>query len=493
LYTRLSFLLFLFTVNLAACSKRDISDRYIVVLKSEQVPESAAGTVMSAMEAEHQLGPAEMAFETALKGGVYRLSAVQAEIIAGDPRVAYVEKDQPVSLSSTEANATWGLDRIDQPALPLDHKYNYPDGGAVVNAYIIDTGILTSHQEFQGRAASGADFVDKDSDATDCNGHGTHVAGTVGGATYGVAKNVKLFAVRVLDCQGSGSTADVIAGIDWVAAHHIKPAVANMSLGGGASQAIDDAVNAAIQAGVTFAVAAGNDNASACSGSPSRVPAAITVGASNNSDARSSFSDFGTCVDLFAPGENITSSWFSSAAATNTISGTSMATPHVTGAAALYLSQHPSASPAEVANALVSNSAAGKLSSVGTGSPNLLLNIGFLLGDNGGGGGGNNGQPVSAIDLSGLSGSRNSTKSYSVKVPNGAKNLLIAISGGSGDADLYVREGSKPSASLFDCRPYKNGNSESCSFALPEPGTYYIQIKGYAAYSGLNLKASYSN
>jgi subtilisin family serine protease len=243
-----------------------------------------------------------------------------------------------------------------------------------VTAYIIDTGIRLSHEQFGGRAVSGFDAVDGGS-ADDCNGHGTHVAGTVGGTTYGVAKSVRLVAVRVLGCNGSGSTSGVIAGIDWVTGNHATgaPAVANMSLGGGASTALDNAVNASINDGVTYAIAAGNSNANACNTSPARVPNAITVGATTSSDARSSFSNYGTCLDVFAPGSSITSAWHTSNSATNTISGTSMAAPHVAGVAALALGAVPSDTPAAVRTKIVNSATQGVVGNPGSGSPNLLL------------------------------------------------------------------------------------------------------------------------
>src|SRR6185436_13247489 len=343
-------------------------------------------------------------YKNTIKGFSAELSEQEALKIASDPRVRYVEEDGIVTLDATQSNATWGLDRIDQRDLPLSTTYTYNFKASGVKAYIIDTGILTTHTQFGGRAIHGRDAVDNDNDATDCHGHGTHVAGTVGGSTYGVAKNVTLVAVRVLDCAGSGTDAGVIAGIDWATADHQagQPAVANMSLGGGASQSLDDAVNRAISDGITMAVAAGNDNVNACNSSPARVPAAITVGSTTSTDARSSFSNWGTCLDIFAPGSSITSSWYTSTTATNTISGTSMATPHVTGVAALYLSQNGNQSPATVRDALVNNATLNKVTSPGTGSPNrllysifgapppppppggqLLLNPGFESGNNG--------------------------------------------------------------------------------------------------------------
>jgi subtilisin family serine protease len=239
--------------------------------------------------------------------------------------------------------------------------------------YVIDTGIRLTHSEFTGRMSNGYDAVMVGGNANDCNGHGTHVAATVGGTTFGVADKVTLHPVRVLDCNGSGSNSGVVAGVDWVRANRILPAVANMSLGGGVSSALDTAVTNAINAGVTFALAAGNENVDACNTSPARVAAAITVGATTNTDARASFSNFGTCLDIFAPGQNITSAWLTSDTATNTISGTSMAAPHVAGAAAIYLASSPTATPAIVRNALVTNATIGKVTSPGTGSPNALL------------------------------------------------------------------------------------------------------------------------
>jgi subtilisin family serine protease len=279
-----------------------------------------------------------------------------------------------ITLDATQSNATWGLDRLDQRARPLSTTYTYESTGAGVTAYIIDTGIRFAHTEFGGRATSGYDAVDGGA-ADDCNGHGTHVAGTVGGTTYGVAKAVSLVGVRVLNCAGSGTTSGVIAGINWVTTNHLAgtPAVANMSLGGGASASLDTAVNASIADGVVYGVAAGNETANACNGSPSRVPSAITVGATTSSDARASFSNYGTCVDLFAPGQGITSAWSTSNTATNTISGTSMATPHVVGAAARFLQGSRGSTPQQVRDALVADATANVVTNPGTGSPNRLL------------------------------------------------------------------------------------------------------------------------
>jgi subtilisin family serine protease len=317
-------------------------------------------------------------YRSVLEGFSTTMSRAKAAELAADPRVAYVEQNSTVRLNETQANATWGLDRVDQRNLPLSKSYTYSTSASNVNAYIIDTGIRTSHSEFGGRASVGTDTVGGGQNGQDCQGHGTHVAGTVGGKTYGVAKGVRLIAVRVLDCSGSGTTAGVIAGVDWVTANAKKPAVANMSLGGSANTSLDNAVKKSIASGVSYAIAAGNGiilglPANACNYSPARVPEAITVGATDSSDRRASFSNYGTCLDLFAPGVNITSAWKDNDTATNTISGTSMATPHTAGVAALYLSTHATATPAQVRDALVNNATSGKVQDPRTGSPNKLL------------------------------------------------------------------------------------------------------------------------
>lgn len=312
-------------------------------------------------------------YEAAITGYSARMSEQQALRLSHDPRVRFVEEDAVVEATVTQNNAPWGLDRIGQRDLPLNGIYSYTTTGAGVNVYIIDTGIRRTHTQFGGRAFVGFDAIGDGQNTNDCNGHGTHVSGTVGGSTYGVAKGVRLFAVRVLDCGGSGSNSGVIAGVNWVTSNHINPAVANMSLGGGASSALDTAVNNSINSGVTYAVAAGNANTNAANSSPARVAAAITVGSSTINDARSSFSNFGSVVDIFAPGSSIISAWRTSDTATATLSGTSMATPHVAGVAARFLQSNPSASPATVRNEIVAQATLNHLSGIPTGTANRLL------------------------------------------------------------------------------------------------------------------------
>ncbi|MEU6079676.1 S8 family peptidase [Streptomyces sp. NPDC047108] len=353
-----------------------ISSSYIVTLKSGSGG-MAAGSDAGKDLARKYGASIRHTYGAALNGYAVRLPAAQARRLAADPGVASVVQDTEVSLAGTQENPpSWGLDRIDQANLPLDASYTWPGGGGSgVTAYVIDTGIRTAHQDFGGRASSGWDFVDDDAVANDGNGHGTHVAGTIAGGSYGVAKKARVVGVRVLDSDGSGSTAQVIAGIDWVASHARKPAVANMSLGGLFNSQLDAAVRNAIAAGVTFTVAAGNDNLPADLFSPARVSEAITVGATDRTDRKASFSNWGGTVDLFAPGVDITSAWNTSNSGSEKISGTSMAAPHAAGAAAVYLGDHPSASPAGVAKALVDRAAPGKVGGAGLGSPNRLLQV----------------------------------------------------------------------------------------------------------------------
>jgi len=395
----------------AASQARIIPNQYIVVLKPQALPKAYRGqgvqSLVQSVLAQVGGGQVINHYQSALLGFSARLSANQAAALAKLPYVASVEADQVMTTTATQTGATWGIDRIDQRNLPLNGQYIYRDqGGAGVNVYVIDTGLNPDHSEFTGRVGAGRNFAPNSdgligslipggliplnlaaldfgtglfdggtdpADTTDCNGHGTHVAGTAVGTTYGVAKKATIHSVRVLGCSGSGSNEGVIAGVDWVAANAQHPAVANMSLGGGDSAALDTAVQNLIASGVAIAVAAGNDSANACSGSPNKVPDAITVGSTTNTDAMSSFSNFGACVDIFAPGSDITSADYSNNSGSTVLSGTSMASPHVAGAAALVLGLNPTASPEDVANALLGDATAGVLTGLGAGSPNALL------------------------------------------------------------------------------------------------------------------------
>ncbi len=354
---------------LAANSPTAVPGSYIVVMKDVT---TASATSLSARYG----GQVTDVWKDALNGYAANMSEKEAKRLAADPAVKYVEQNQYVSLAATQSpTPSWGLDRIDQRALPLNNSYTYPNTGAGVTAYIIDTGIRTTHSDFGGRATWGTNTTG-DGNNTDCHGHGTHVASTTGGSTYGVAKGVSLIAVKVLNCSGSGTTAGVNSGINFVTSHHTTgAAVANMSLGGGFNQAQNDAVTASINDGVTYAIAAGNSNGNACTFSPASTPAAITLGSSTNTDARSSFSNIGTCLDLFAPGSSITAAWNTSDSATNTISGTSMASPHAAGVAALIKAANPSFTPQQVRDRMVADATPGVVTGAGTGSPNLLLYV----------------------------------------------------------------------------------------------------------------------
>nr|WP_157527251.1 S8 family peptidase [Kibdelosporangium sp. MJ126-NF4]CEL13677.1 Alkaline serine exoprotease A precursor [Kibdelosporangium sp. MJ126-NF4]CTQ99363.1 Alkaline serine exoprotease A precursor (EC 3.4.21.-) [Kibdelosporangium sp. MJ126-NF4] len=346
-----------------------IRDSYIVVLKPGATEPAAglAGKVGGRLGFTYQ----------AINGFSVQVGERQARRLAADPAVAYVEQNRAVHVTATQTNPpSWGLDRVDQRKLPLDKAYTYANTASNVNVYVLDTGVRATHQTFGGRVKQGYDFIDNDTNADDGYGHGTHVAGTIAGSQYGVAKGASIYPVRVLGNDGGGTTAGVIAGVNWITQNAKKPAVANASLGGGTSSTLDDAVRKSVASGVAWVVAAGNSNTNADSFSPARVREAITVGATDKTDTRAGYSNFGAALDLFAPGSGITSAWNTNDTATYTGNGTSFAAPHAAGAAALYLSGNTSATPTQVSQALVTKATPGIVQNPGAGSPNRLLYTG---------------------------------------------------------------------------------------------------------------------
>ena len=461
-----------------------VAGSYIVTLRAG---EARSGSAEGRALAEKYGATIERTYTKALNGYAIEASETEAKRLAADPAVASVVQNRTFSIDATQPSPpSWGLDRVDQRALPLNNSYTYPDSaGQGVTAYVIDTGVRISHSDFGGRALNGYDAIDNDNVAQDGHGHGTHVAGTVAGNAYGVAKKAKIVGVRVLNNSGSGTTAQVVAGIDWVARNAVKPAVANMSLGGGADTALDTAVRNAIASGVTFAVAAGNENTNASTRSPARVTEAITVGATTSSDARASYSNYGTVLDLFAPGSSITSAWNSGDTATNTISGTSMATPHVAGAAALHLADNPTATPAQVSSALTTAATPNVVTSPGTGSPNRLLYVGggtttppgprfentgdYAINDNA--------TVESPITVSGVSGNAPATLAVQVGIVHTyIGDLQVQLIAPDGTAYTLKGYGTGGSSDNIDTTYSVNASAETAN------GTWKLRVSDNAAY-----------
>ncbi|GAA4444936.1 serine protease [Actinokineospora soli] len=453
---------------------------YIVVLKDAGASAQSTRSAASDLARQHG-GTLTQTYTASLRGFAVKLGDAAAKRLAAHPAVAYVEQDGYATGSDTQPDATWGIDRIDQRDLPLNSSYTYPNTGSGATAYILDTGVDESHPDFEGRVQHGYDFIDNDPDASDCHGHGTHVAGTVGSKTYGVAKKVKLVSVRVLNCQSSGQWSQIIAGIDWVAKNAVKPAVANMSLGGGANTSVDNAVASLVSSGVTAAVASGNGNTDACGTSPARVSSAITVNATDRSDNRSSFSNYGSCTDIFAPGTTITST--RNGGGTQDMSGTSMATPHVAGTVALYLTTTPSATPSQVAGAVTGGATSGKVVNPGASSPNKLLYTGFIGGSEPppSCAGGSNGTDVaipdagsavtSDIALSNCSGSATASTAVKVDINHTyTADLTVELVGPSGRAYPLHRAGGVGSAAGIHATYTVDASSET------KNGTWKLRV-----------------
>ncbi len=481
-------------------TKRPIRGEYIVVLKpaaaalqgeTRTAKADGVATVAGRMAGRHGF-TVKRSYNAALRGFLVKANDASLAKLLADPNVAYVEENGYSSSAATQSSPpSWGLDRIDQRNLPLSASYTYDTTASGVHAYIFDSGINGSHSDFSGRIGTSKNFVTAEpsvSPTTDCLGHGTHVAGTVGGTAYGVAKGVTLHAVRVLSCSDSAAYSDQVAGIDWVIANHVKPAVANMSLGNGSSTAVDDALTRLVNAGVTVVVAAGNNTGNACNYTPARVPSVITVGSVDKTDTKASDSNTGTCLDIWGPGVSIVSANNTGTSGSRVMSGTSMASPHVAGIAALYLANNPTATPSQVLTALKNNATQNKVINAGTGSPNLLVHSLF----------GTTPPPSGNVLTSGVAvslpavatGSTSAT--YTISVPAGKTSVVFNTSGGSGDGDLYVKLGSAPTTSSYGCRKDGPTNTETCTFNSPTAGTYYVNVYAYAGFSGLSLKATIS-
>ncbi|MDY7227605.1 S8 family peptidase [Hyalangium rubrum] len=462
-------------------AEHPIRDQYVVVLAQppEGVTTQSVSSMATTLAARHG-GQVLQVYERALRGFAVRMTEEQALALARNPAVASVEEDGLVQVDFVQSPpGNVGKDRIDQRNLPLDNQYTYFGTGVGTHAYVISTGIRTTHTEFGGRATGDFTVISDGNGASDCNGVGTHWAAVIGGNTYGVARSTRLHSVRVLNCTGTGTTSGVITGVDWVTANHIKPAVALLGLSGPASAALDAAVNNSIAAGVTYVASAGSSGGDSCTQSPARIPAVLTVGSSSATDTVSSFSGTGSCVDLFAPGANIISAWHTNDTAVSNISG-SVGAAFGAGAAALWLEVVPSATPAAVNSAIISNATTGVLTPPPTPpTPNRLLYTGFI------GSRLRAGTPVSDI-----SNPQADVRYFRLEVPVGTTQLTFSTSGGTGDVDLYVKAGTLPSTSTYDCAPFITGNAETCILNAPTPGTWYVMLHGFAPFSAVSLTST---
>ena len=458
-----------------------VPGQYVVVLAPLAMGEPEDVPALAEALASKHGGQVLQVYQKALRGFSVRMTEAQAIELARHPAVASIEEDAVVRDSLVQSPpGNWGLDRIDQRTLPLDNQYTYFGTGAGVHAYLISSGIRTTHTDLGGRATADFNNIPDGNSSTDCNGVGTHWATVIGGNTYGVAKGARLHSVRVLDCVGSGTLSNILAGVDWVTVNHIKPAVALLNLNmTSVNTTLEAVVRNSIAQGVTYVSTAGIRSVDACTSSPARMPELITVGFSRNTDAVAPFSNFGGCVDLFAPGDGITGGWFNSDTALNTIGG-GVGAAVATGAAALWLEVFPTATPASVSSMLTSHATTGALTPTPTApTPDRLLYTGFIGSRLRGG-----------TAVSGIPNRLGDMRFFRLEVPAGTTRVTFTTSGGTGDVDLYVRAGALPSLSVHDCAPYLTGNAETCTLNSPAAGPLYVMLHGFASFSGVSLSTT---